>query len=94
MKIENTISEPDIIAISNQSEAKKELKFIGKLKIQKGQKVWELNVQTKMIRIADVESVANMKGEIKRKLVIIPSCLYAPAINLKNAEKKFLKMFK
>lgn len=93
MKIDNTIIEPDKISISQQKEVRKEVKFIGKLKMQRGQKVWQLDLQTRLITIANVESVSNIKGDIKRKLVVKEGCWYAPAINLKNAEKKFLKMF-
>lgn len=93
MKLDQQIFDPEKVVIESQKEQKKGLKHIGKLRLQPGQKVYELNTVTQMIHVVDLsEAVVDIKGAIHRKVVLKENCLYVPAINLKNAEKKFIKM--
>lgn len=92
MKVEKHILETEEIQLQRQVEAKKELKFIGQVKMERGQKFYQLDMQSKMITVANVDAVIDIHGNLKRKIVTKDECLYVPAINLKNAERKFIKM--
>lgn len=93
--IDKQVLQPEKVQIVNQREIQKQQKFLGSVKnIQKGQKLWELNIKTKMItEVKEFETAATIKGGVHKKLVIKENCLYAVALNLKNAERHFLKMF-
>ncbi len=92
-QLSEQVLQPDEIIMSKQNEAKKTLKYLGKVKLHKGMILFQINVGTSLITPAEIdESVIDLKGGIRRKVVIKENCLYAPAINIKNAERKFLKM--
>lgn len=91
-QLDKQIFSPEEIKIVNQKDVRKEVKHLGKIKMHKGQKLFDLDMKTGMIKEAELQEVLNIKGEKKRKLIAKPEHLYAPAINLENAERKFLKM--
>lgn len=71
----------------------KATQFIGSLNPHRGQYVWEMNLDTRVIEMAqfkeasfDVEA-----NTVRKKLIVKENCLYAVAINAKNADKKFFK---
>lgn len=76
------------IRIEQQQIKKKGL--IGRMKIHKGQKCFELNLVTGMICTSDVRDEVDLKGNVKHKLIIKEECIYTVAINLANAKRKFI----
>lgn len=80
---------------------KRELKYLGTLRPQKGQRVWQLDLKSMMITeakyeegVADFKKVEQGDLSVRHKLVTQENCLYVCAINAKNADKKFHKMLK
>lgn len=77
---------------------KKEKKFLGSMKLQKGQKCYEMNLKTGVISEAVYreECILIDKNtsiaKYKKKLFLQENCLYTVAINLSNAQRKFFKM--
>lgn len=92
MKVEQIAQEKERIEIVDQAEQHKQNKFIGRIKVHKGQFLYELDIEKKMIFRPKTEAVVDIGGNVKNKYVIREGCLYTTAINLKNAERKFLKM--
>lgn len=85
---------PDKVEIVNQCEVQKQHKFLGKVRMQPGQKLWELNLKIRIIRqCTEFQTAATIKGGVHKKFVTNENCVYAIALNLKNAERHFLKMF-
>lgn len=81
--------------ILRQKEVKKPIKLIGTVKPQRGQIMWELNLNDGAVNPATYnEATVNTKGEIRKKLIMKDGFLYALAINKRNAQKKFLKMLR
>ena len=81
-----------------QVKKKQEIDYVllGSLRPHKGHKLFECNLLTGLIKEAEYEA---KKDTIKynqisyvesKKLIIHPDCIYIPALNLKNAKKKFL----
>lgn len=84
---------PDKITVADQKEAKKETRHLGKIRFQKGQKFWELNVKTGWIQeIVFDNATINLKGAVSKRFMVKEDCIYTVALNLKNANKKFIKM--
>ncbi len=82
----------DKISIVKQKEIKKETNFLGSLILHKGQKLWELDLQTLDISIVNkTENIVDIKGIIHRKYIVKDNCWYAIAINKQNAQRKFLQ---
>lgn len=86
--------------IVNQAEVKKQVQFLGSLKRQPGQQVWELNLGTRKVTVATFAEVSivttgpeRQKG-VHKKLVMKDNCIYNVALNLENAKRKFLKQLK
>lgn len=82
------------LAVEKQYE--KQHKFIGSVKPHKGQNFYELSLETRKITIAEFDDISmkfenTNKAGIHKKLVVKPLCIYTTALNLKNAERKFLK---
>jgi hypothetical protein len=58
----------------------------------KGHTLFELNCDTNEIVKAKFEEVnANIKGAVRKKVIIKPNCLYISCLNEKSARKKFAK---
>ena len=73
--------------------------LLGKIRPQKGHTCYELNVITGAFNVATfdneaVEFTKAIKGDLsrKKKLTMKPDCLYATALNVKNAQKVFARM--
>lgn len=85
--------------IQIQGEIKKNLALHTSVKIHRGQKVWELDLDTRKISEAEITEVAyglskDAAGQnmIHKKVIHKPNHLYTVAINKKNAERKFIDM--
>lgn len=79
----------DRIDFKHEIPAKAELKFLGKIRPQKGHTVFEVNMVKGTVVPAKFESIdANMKGRLIKRIVIDKECIYVPALNIKNAVKK------
>lgn len=92
-QLEQQIFQPEPITVANQKEVNKEIKLLGSLKMQRGQSLWKLNLKTKMIyQVKPEDATLTMKGGVRKKVVLEDDCIYAVAINVKNAERKFIKM--
>lgn len=78
------------------AEEKRQNQFLFSTKVKPGHKMWELDVNTKEIKEAEVNRfvIVGKDGKDKKKarVQIKKDCLYMPALNLKNAEKRFKKM--
>ncbi len=91
------------ISINAKKEVDKKQVLLGTMVIKPGMKCFEFNYKTGAIEEAKFESQdfalarsgANTSiGRISRKVISRENCLYCVAINKKNAETKFLKVFK
>lgn len=71
-----------------------EKKFIGSIKPHKGHKLYEINVTNQEIKeIKTTKTYDVSKGYSSSKVDIKENCYYVSALNLKNAIKKFKKLF-
>lgn len=89
----------DKLKVSEERPILKGDKHLGSMTVHKGQKIWRMDSRTADIKEAEYEREEfrlNSKGEafVHKKLKIEKGYLYAAAINLKNAEKKFVKQIK
>ncbi len=94
MKELNTPNQ-DKLEVSATAPIKKELKHIGSLKPHKGHTCWELDLKTGNVipAVFDTAAVAyESPTEIRKKLIVKENCIYATALNKKNAFKQFKKM--
>ena len=84
------------VVVKKQQEA--QLKFIERIKPHRGHTLFELNKSTKEIKKAkfeqqDIHFNADVKRAKKRRVLIAnDDCFYVSALNLKNAQKKLIKM--
>jgi hypothetical protein len=93
MKVDQLISEKESIQTVSQAEQKKKVEHVGRIKLYKGQKLYELDLKQKLIFIPTMtEEAVDITGAVRKKYVVREGCLYVTAINLKNAERKFIKM--
>lgn len=74
----------------------REKKFIGSIKMERGQKLFELNLKTGDIKLAEfkesvIEFPLHQKSPLskRKELIVGEDCMYRPAINLVNAKRKF-----
>lgn len=78
-----------------QQASRKEL--IGRVALQRGQKMFELNTVTGVIKLAEFKEstiefpTAHNEANIRRELKPNPNCIYRVALNMPNAKKKFKK---
>jgi hypothetical protein len=79
----------DNIAVHAQAEQRKELKHLGTLKRQKGQVIFEANIETGDIEPATfTQEAIGVNGKVFRKLIVKPNCTYLAALNKANAVRK------
>jgi hypothetical protein len=91
-QFENIVS-PDQIEIVAQSQVKKRKEHLGKLRLHKGQNLYELNLATLDITIPAIKDVGlRLDGSVKKEYLIKENHLYVVALNQANAERKFLNM--
>lgn len=75
-----------------QTQAKKGRKYKGRYRIKPGHKIWELSLITGAVVEAEFEKDVNLdytKNVAAKILIEKENCIYLPALNKKNAEKKF-----
>lgn len=84
--------------IHADQQQEKKMQFIGSTNLQAGHKLWELDVFSGEIKEADFDTsevVVDFEENRtigRKKLIMKQGCLYAGALNKKNAFKKFQKM--
>jgi hypothetical protein len=85
----------DKVSVANQRQVETH-KLVQEMKKCPGHKVWELDVAEGVIREAKIERVDAEVGKhgtkIRNKVIQREGCLYVPALNARNADKKFIKM--
>lgn len=75
----------------------KETKLLGSLRPPLGHSVFELNLETLEIKLAQFENVTvdykqnQSVRDVRKKLLIRKKCMYVSALNMENANRKFLK---
>ena len=90
---------PDVKAkIENLQDANKrqEYKLVGQIKLKPGMKLFQLNTETMEIIEVEIISKVHIGTDFQpikeHRAHYNPKCIYVPAINKKNAERKILKM--
>lgn len=73
-----------------QKEFPKKVKHLGKIRLHKGQKLWQCDLTTGKVSPVEIDITATLTG-VTKKHIIQDGFLYDTAINLKNAERKFIK---
>ena len=89
--------EKDPIVNVAQKEIEKQEKFIGKIKVIKGLKMYKMSTETGKISLVEFEeAIVDYKNPEKtvHKMIQEPRHLYLQALNDKNAKRKFTKMVK
>lgn len=108
MKIENEIPETSSVELHAEKEVKTDPKLVGRYKYYPGMKAFELNLSTMLVNDAIMTEVKqsipypktaeNKLNKFQQslgkkfKVLMQPNCIYAFAINKKNAGKKFVIM--
>lgn len=63
--------------------------FLGSKRFAKGLTLWEFSLETGQYKKAGFDEVAvELSGEVRKKVVQKPNCLYIAALNEKNLIKK------
>lgn len=91
------IHTPEVTEQHAVKPIKKELKHVGSVRLQNGQIMWEMDLSTRIIKAAEYEEVVAVfnptdNSKIQKKIITKENHIYAPAINAKNADKKFFKL--
>ena len=72
---------------------KQEIEYVleGSLKPKRGHFLWEINTLTGEIKKAEFKKTTAVFGAKipPQELIIKPDCIYIPALNAKNAKKKY-----
>lgn len=79
-----------------QVQVEEQQELLGSKMINKNHKIFEVNMVTGEVRIAETEAMPisfadkknNRFAPNKRKLVVNKDCRYVPALNVKNAMRK------
>lgn len=87
----------DQIQVVGQKEVNKHQKLVGKIRTQRGHKIFQLDLNSKEITEAEIITsdpvlLPNRTTKTNKRLDIKPSHLYCSALNQKNACKHFYKM--
>jgi len=94
-QLSEQIFQPEPVILINQKEVKKSINYLGSLKPHKGQKLFELNIETSEVKPVEYkETEVLISGDVRKKYVIKPNHWYAVALNKVNAERKFLNRLK
>lgn len=90
----------DVVEIIYQTKQEKKEVFQGSLKLFSGHTLFEYNIDTNVLSKAkyeyqNVNFKDAQKGIIstKRKIVMNKNCVYIPALNVKNAIKRYAKNY-
>lgn len=96
-ELQNNKADSEIVS-QVQQEQRTQVKFFGSKILQSGHKVWELDLLTGIIWEAEyTEEAVDFKDAAKgmisthKNIVMKKDCYYCSALNLKNAQKKFIK---
>lgn len=87
---------PDQVKNVRQVEIEKKDVLLGSLALKKGQKIFEVNMVTGDVKIAEfeqqpislIEKKNNKFAPNRSKLIINKDCKYIPALNIENAMRK------
>lgn len=97
MKIEDNEFLKDETEIHAQAEIKSQIKKLGSIVLHPGQRIYKVNVKNLDCEEAKYEgsnsAILDGKKVVKahRKIIVEEGFYYIPAINKKNARKKFVK---
>lgn len=83
------------IAVHQEAEIKKGIKYIGSIKHQPGHTLFEYNFVTKELNLPVIEetwAIVNGKTVVKKTVKRQDNCQYFEALNRKNALKKLKKV--
>lgn len=91
---------PEQTEVHALKQIKREVRHIGTLRPQRGQKVWEMDLTTRILKEAEydkgsaVDFSKAIKGDlsVRGKLITKENHIYCVAINARNADKQFFKM--
>jgi len=90
------IKEEQEIELSIKKKQEIDYILLGSLRPQKGHKLFECNLSTGVVKEAEFDLSTDTvlyhhwSFVENKKLIIHPDCIYIPALNLKNAKKKFI----
>lgn len=79
----------EIAVLENEISEKKNLP-VARMILKRGQTLFEVNKKTLEVRAAVFEKIETGTGS--KKLVIQPDCWYCPALNPKNAMRKYAQL--
>lgn len=81
------------IELNVKDRKKVEHSFLGNIPVKTGHFLWEINEETGEIKKAEYKRTVVVFGGGKHpeELIVRPDCVYIPALNKKNAIKKYLK---
>jgi hypothetical protein len=80
------------VVISSSQKEQKKTKFLGQIRPQRGQRIYELNVKSlDIIDVTPQGTDVDISGKVNRKLQVREGHIYCVALNEKNAERKFIK---
>lgn len=87
LKAENT--KPEDVKIHAQQHVKKQLTLVGSGKLIPGHRVFEIDPKANTVIEAEYERIVVFDQSDRRKIMVKPNCFYVPALNKKNAIKRF-----
>lgn len=68
---------------------------LGKVRVHPGQKLWQMDLSTRIIQECQPTEIGALdqhgKPYTKREFITQPGFIYAIAINVQNADRKFMK---
>ena len=83
-----------IVEIANQ-HLPKERKHLGRMRLQKGMSLYEVDYDEQVVReaeyqseVLDIGTLRKPKKQIVRRVLTKPNCLYIQALNPQNALRK------
>lgn len=83
----------DQIEIVDQSQVKRHRDHLGTVKLQRGQRLYELNLDTLDIMPVLIKDLSvDIGGSLHRDYTVKENHLYVVALNRRNAERKFIMM--
>lgn len=94
MKLDEFNADKDKIVKVDEQQVKK-LKHVSSVRHIPGHTLFECDIATRTIRVAEMETYFDLAKNVQvRRVKQKENTLYAEALNMKNAKKKFIKMFR
>jgi hypothetical protein len=92
LQTHSKINNQEKIELSVKKKNEVEYVLHGTLKPKKGHFIWEINEETGEVKKAEFKRTTAIFGASipPQELLIKPDCVYIPALNAKNAKKKYL----